>query len=58
MFVDVGSGQYQRLVGVADGSIDLGLGAGGVVEDLSIAVGVSDLALAGFSAALPLNRFS
>ena len=42
MFVDLGSGQYQRLVGVADGSIDLGLGAGGVVEKLSIAVGVGD----------------
>jgi len=59
IFVDVGSGQYQRLVGVADGSIDLGLGAGGVVENLSIAVGVSDgtLALAEAPAALPLNRF-
>ena len=58
MFVDVGSGQYQRLVGVADGSIELGLGAGGVVEKLSIATGVGDgtLSLADVPAPLPLNR--
>lgn len=59
MFVDVGSGQYQRLAGIADGSLDLSLGAGGVVEGLSVSAGVGDgmLTLADYPTPLPLNRF-
>ena len=59
VLVDVGSGQYERLVGVADGSINLGLGAGGVVETLSVAVGVGEgnLTLADAAAPLPFSRF-
>ena len=59
VLVDVGAGQYERFVGVADGSINLGLGAGGVVETLSVAVGVGEgnLTLADAKAPLPFNRF-
>ena len=59
VLVDVGSGQYERFVGVADGSINLGLGAGGVVETLSVAVGVGEgnLTLIDAEAPLPFSRF-
>ena len=59
VLLDVGAGQYERLVGVADGSIDFRLGAGGVVETLSVAVGVGEgnLTLADAKAPLPFSRF-
>ena len=59
VLVDVGAGQYERLTGVADGSIALRLGAGGVVETLSVAVGVGEgnLTLADAKAPLPFSRF-
>ena len=40
--VDIGARQYERLTGVADGTISLRLGAQGAVEALAVSVGVSD----------------
>jgi len=59
VLVDIGTSQYERLTGIADGSLQLRLGAGGVVEALSFSAGVAagNLELANYPAALPLNRF-
>jgi len=59
VLVDVGTQQYERLTGIADGSLQLRLGAGGVVETLSFSAGVAagSLELANYPAPLPLNRF-
>ncbi len=59
VLVDVGAQQYERLTGIADGSLQLRLGAGGVVEALSLSAGVAagSLELANYPDALPLNRF-
>ena len=59
VLVDVGTQQYERLTGIADGALKLRLGAGGVVEALSLSAGVAagSLELANFSSPLPLNRF-
>ena len=59
VLLDLGAGQYERLVGLANGSIDFGLGAGGVVETLSVAVGVGEgnLTLADAETPLPFSRF-
>lgn len=59
VLVEVGAQQYERLTGIADGALQLRLGAGGVVETLSFSAGVAagSLELANYPAALPLNRF-
>ncbi|MGC6452962.1 MAG: AsmA-like C-terminal domain-containing protein [Candidatus Puniceispirillaceae bacterium] len=59
VLVDIGTRQYERLTGIADGSLDLRLGAGGVVEQLAFSAGVEagSLELANYPAPLPLNRF-
>ncbi len=58
VMVDVGAQQYERLTGIADGTIALRLGAGGLVEALTLSVGVSDGSLKIFGGAppLPLSR--
>ena len=71
VLVDVGAQQYERLTGIADGNIALRLGARGIVEGLTLSVGVSDgslkivdrdtpllLSRVQVSAALQANRFA
>lgn len=59
VMVDVGAQQYERLTGVADGNITLRLGAGGLVQALTLSVGVSDgsLKILDRESLLPLSRF-
>ena len=59
VLIDVGTQQYERLTGIADGALNLRLGRGGVVEALSFSAGVAagSLELANFPQALPLDRF-
>ncbi|MEL0132514.1 MAG: DUF3971 domain-containing protein, partial [Rhodobiaceae bacterium] len=56
--VDVGAQQYERLTGVADGNVALRLGPRGVVEALTLSVGVSDgsLKIVDRDTPLPLTR--
>ncbi len=58
VLVDVGAQQYERLTGVADGKVALRLGARGIVEALTLSVGVSDgsLKIVDRDAPLPLSR--
>ena len=59
VLVDVGTQQYEKLAGIADGTLKLRLGAAGVVEALSLTAGVAagSLELANYPSALPFNRF-
>ena len=59
VLVDIGTQQYERLTGIADGTLQLRLGSGGVVEALSFSAGVAagSLELANYPSPLPLNRF-
>ena len=58
VLVDVGAQQYERLTGIADGNIELRLGARGIVEALTLSVGVSDgsLKIVDRDTPLPLSR--
>ena len=56
--VDIGAAQYERLQGTGDGTLSLRVGAGGVIEELSVAMGASNamLTLAGRDAPLLVGR--
>ena len=58
VLVDVGAQQYERLTGIADGNIELRLGARGIVEALTLSVGVSNgrLKIVDRDTPLPLSR--
>ena len=57
--VDLKGGQYERFTGTGDGNITLRLGAGAIVEELGVALGVSggSLRLKDALSPLALNRF-
>lgn len=56
--VDIGAAQYERLQGTGDGTLSLRVGAGGVIQELSVAMGASNatLTLAGREAPLQVGR--
>ena len=55
--LDLAAGQYQRIVGTADGTLNLSLGAGGQVQSMGLELGLGDgsLLIAGFDGAVGID---